>query len=276
MSDLRERTHAAACAAVRAGAPLDRLLARGDQRRLIRQASDWYLDAFAGRAARNGTCVVVTAGPPGAGKSSILSSAVPDVASRLVIDPDLAKEHLARWCAADGRYDDLLSTMLPDGGSLTPLELSPLLQTMSTEVCNTVRRAAFAKAIDVVVESTMASPAHGERLLLSLAKADYEELMIVSVETDLDTAHARSVERWWAGRGEATGLGGRLVLPETIDAAYPGSRARSACRDNARALVGTIRMGLTTLERVTIAEYDTGTLVRLDADPPRMVKGKEE
>ncbi len=271
MSDLRGRTHAAVCAVVRAGTSLDRVLTRGDQRRLVREASDWYLGTHASRAARNGTCVVVTAGPPGAGKSTILPSAVPDLTSRLVIDPDLAKVYLAGWCAEHGLYAEQLSVTLPDGRSLMPLELSPLLHSMSTEVCNVVRRTAFAQGLDVVVESTMVSPAYGERLLLSLAKADYQELMIVSVETDRETAHARAVERWWAGRAERGRLGGRLVLPETIDTSYPNTTVSSACRDNARALVGTIRAGSATLASVTIAEYDDGRLARIDADPPRIV-----
>lgn len=117
----------------------------------------------------------------------------------------------------------------------------------------------------------MVSPAYGERLLLSLTKADHQELNIVSVETDRETAHARAMERWWAGRAKHEGLGGRLVLRETIDTSYPSTTVHSACRDNARALVGTIRAGSTALARVTIAEYDDGRLARLDADPPRIV-----
>ncbi|WP_162616343.1 zeta toxin family protein [Xylanimonas allomyrinae] len=270
MSDLRGSTHAAACVAVRGGAPLDSLLTRGEQRRLVREARDWYLNVHAGNVTRQGTCVVATAGPPGAGKSSVLPAAVPDLGSRLVIDPDTVKDYLARWCTEHGAYyDDLLATVLPDGGTLRPLELSPLLQTMSTEVANAVRRDALAQRMDIVVEATMASPAYGERLLLSLAKADYRALLIVSVETDQQTAHARAVERWWTGRQAEPELGGRLVLPETIDAAYPGTRSASACRTNARNLTETIRAGGSAIEHVTIAEYDDGALARLDADPPR-------
>lgn len=270
MSDLRASTHAAACAAVRGGASLDSLLTRAEQRRLVRGARDWYLDAHAGNVTRKGTCVVATAGPPGAGKSSILSAAVPDLGSRLVIDPDTVKDYLARWCTEHtAYYADLLATALPDGHALLPLELSPLLQTMSTEVANAVRRDALAQRMDIVVEATLASAAYGERLLLSLAKADYRALLIVSVETDQQTAHARAVERWWTGRQTEPELGGRLVLPEIIDAAYPGTRSASACRTNARNLAETIRAGGTAIEHVTIAEYDDGALARLDADPPR-------
>ncbi|GII98985.1 hypothetical protein Slu03_13630 [Sediminihabitans luteus] len=152
---------------------------------------------------------------------------------------------------------------------MRPLDLSPLLQTVSTEVANTVRHDALAQRMDIVLEATMASPAYGERLLLSLAKADYQALAIVSVETDQESAHARAVERWWTGRRADPELGGRLVLPETIDAAYPDAGSASICRTSARSLAETIRAGGTAIERVTIAEYDDGALARLDADPPR-------
>lgn len=90
----------------------------------------------------------------------------------------------------------------------------------------------------------MASPAFGERLLLSLAKADYDELFIVSAEVDRVTAQSRAVTRWWQGRQDDPALGGRLVLPETVAAAYPAEEGReSLCRWNARALVGIIRAG---------------------------------
>lgn len=271
-NELRDRTHQALIAAIRAGAGLETLLPRSDQRRLVREVSQWYLDMH-GTATRNGSCVVVTAGPPGAGKSSLLSSAVPDLASRMVIDPDIAKDCLAQWCVDHDVYGDLLSTGLPDGGTVKPLELSPLLQTLSTESCNSVRRVALAARTDVVIESTMASPAFGERLLLSLAKADYDKLFIVSVEVDRVTAQSRAVSRWWQGRQGDPALGGRLVLPETVAAAYPAEEGdrESFCRRNARALVGIIRAGGTVIDKVSLAEYEDGALTRLDADQPRPV-----
>lgn len=272
MAEPRDETHDAALAVVRRGASLDSLLTRSELRHLVREARDWYVDAYADGVGRRGTCVVVTAGPPGAGKSSILSTAIDDLTTRLVIDADLAKDYLARWCAGEGRYDDLLGTPLPDSGVFRPRELSPLLQTTSTEVCNAVRRAALMDRLDVVIEGTMASPAYGDRLLQSLAKADYDRLHIVSVETDRATAGKRAVQRWWQGRNDDPEMGGRLLLPETIDHAYTAGRERSVCRANARALATTIRAGGTAVDHVTIAEYDDGALTLLDADPPRSVK----
>jgi hypothetical protein len=187
----------------------------------------------------------------------------------LVIDPDVAKEYLAHWCIIEGFYAELLTTELPDGRPFMPLELSPVLQTMSTEACNAVRRAALAVGMDVVIEATMASPAYGERLLQSLAKADYEQLLIVSVETDRATAHERAISRWWTGRQTEHQLGGRLVLPSVIDALYPTNTQVSVCRENARSLLATIREGGSSLESASLVEYDGDTLATVDADPPR-------
>lgn len=272
MSELRDEVHAAALTAISAEHPLDVRLAGGDRRRLVRAARDWYLDGYGEGVARGGTCVVVTAGPPGAGKSSTLSAAVEDIRSRLVIDADVAKEFLARWCVVEGAYGDVLSRMLPDGRAVMPLDLSPLLQTMSTEVCNAVRRTALEAGMDIVVESTMSTPAYGERLLLSLAKADCRSLLVVSVETDRTTAHERALARWWAGRLDDHELGGRLVSPAAIDAVFDGDGAVSACRVNARGLVRSIRRGESSLGAVTLLEYDDGTLTAVDADPPRSVE----
>lgn len=127
-NESRDRTHQALIAAIRARSGLESLLSRGDQRRLVREVSQRYLDMH-GTATRNGSCVVVTAGPPGAGKSSLLTSAIPDLDTRMVIDPDIAKGYLAQWCVDRDLYGDLLSKGLPDGGTVKPLELSPLLQT---------------------------------------------------------------------------------------------------------------------------------------------------
>ncbi len=272
MSELRDEVHTAALRAISGESPLDALLAGGERRRLVRAARDWYLDSYGEDVTRGGTCVVVTAGPPGAGKSSTLSAAVEDVRSRLVIDADIAKEFLARWCVVEGAYSNVLARTLPDGRGVMPMDLSPLLQTMSTEVCNAVRRTALEAGMDIVVESTMSTPAYGERLLLSLAKADCRSLLIVSVETDKVTAHERARARWWAGRLDDHELGGRLVLPEAVDAVFGGDGAASACRANARSLVRSIRRGESSLGAVTLLEYDDGALTAVDADPPRSIE----
>jgi hypothetical protein len=177
---------------------------------------------------------------------------------------------LALWCADHGKYSALLGQALPDRRTLQPLGLAPLLQTLSTEIANAVRRRSLAMGEDVVIEATMASTLYGDRLLRSLAKADYSDLVIVSVETDLATAQDRAMERWWRGR-EVESLGGRLVHPEVIERAYPASTETSACRANAIRLLKTVREGSTTLDRASMIAYDDGVVVAVDADPPRAV-----
>lgn len=160
---------------------MESLIPRSQQRHLVRLARDWYLETYADKVTRQGTCVVATAGPPGAGKSMILPAAVPDVASRLAIDPDTAKDYLAAWCRDHGVYDDLLSTTLPDGSALAPLDLSPLLQTMSTEVANALRRDALASQATSVCRSNA-------RILTELIRAGSTALEHVTLsEYDDDT-----------------------------------------------------------------------------------------
>ena len=59
--------------------------------------------------------------------ADVLRSAVPDLSARLVIDPDIAKVFLARWCVDHGPYAGELGTVLPDGATLAPREPAPAL-----------------------------------------------------------------------------------------------------------------------------------------------------
>jgi hypothetical protein len=197
--------------------------------------------------------------------------AVPDLERRRVIDSDLAKRYLAQWCVDHGVYVDLLATVLPDGRSLQPLGLSPLLQTVSTDVFAAVRHEAFASSEDVVLEATLSSPSFGERLVQSLFKApNYTELFIVSAETNRSAAHQQARSRWWEGR-DTDPLGGRMVTPAAIDSAYGGIDAISVCRDNAIALLKLIRSGQTGLQHASMIAYNDGELAFADNDPPRVL-----
>ena len=271
MADLRDETYLAAVAAVDGQPALNTLLSRGDRRRLVTDAAVWYLAQHDGLVSHTGTCVVLTAGPPGAGKTTVRELAVADLAHRRVLDSDIAKRYLASWCVEHGLYGSLSTLVLPDGRPLQPLGLAPLLQTVSTEVINAVRHEAFATGEDVVIEATLASPSYGERLLLSLAKAEYTDLLVVSAETTRAEAHERVRDRWWLDRC-ADPLGGRLVGPETVDLAYAQDDAVSVCRAHAIALVERVRAGESTLDRASLVAYDDGKLAFADSDPPRLVK----
>jgi predicted kinase len=210
-------------------------------------------------------------GPPGGGKTTVRELAVPDLEHRRVIDSDVVKRYLAQWCVEHGVYVELVAEPLPDGRTVQPMGLAPLLQTVSTDATNAVRRIAFADGEDVVIEATLASSSYGERLLLSLAKANYTDLLVVSAETDYETARERVRSRWWSER-DSDPLGGRLVRPEAIDFIYVNDVGVSVCRANAMALVRTVRSGQTALDRASLVAYDDGVLAFADNEPPRLVK----
>ncbi|WP_275006321.1 hypothetical protein [Promicromonospora iranensis] len=62
-----------------------------------------------------------------------------------------------------------------------------------------------------------------------------------------------------------------LVSPEAVDAGFSGGDAVSSSRACARDLVRIIRSGGSTLDAVTLMEYDDGMLIAVDADPPTSV-----
>jgi len=104
----------------------------------------------------------------GAGKSSALGTAV-DVDSKLVIDPAIAKERLARWCVAEGVYDRLLPIVLPDGGPIMPLELSDHWCFGSAEVKYVCRGRIAGGWIDgEVSDGSDAFPLSGTKAILML------------------------------------------------------------------------------------------------------------
>jgi hypothetical protein len=72
-----------------------------------------------------GFAAVVTAGPPGAGKTSRLCEEGYDEEWRR-IDPDIFKEMLVADATSDPDLATLLSPDLPDGRPVMPLELAAL------------------------------------------------------------------------------------------------------------------------------------------------------
>lgn len=64
---------------------------------------------------RDGRSAIITAGPPGAGKTTAVRTSVPDLDEYRVIDSDEVKDELIRKALQDGVYDDLLAEVLADG-----------------------------------------------------------------------------------------------------------------------------------------------------------------
>ena len=189
---------------------------------------------------REGKAALLTAGPPGAGKSSALDrfGLTDDGWRRL--DADVLKEFIVDDAARSGRYDDLLSHRLADGHPVMPAELASLAHVESLSLLDEIRAGCLARGENVIIEGTLIWAPAGGLLLNELLDHDYADVTVVDVEVSAATAHERATQRWWDGRQDriesGSGLGGRFTPAGAIDRAYTPGQVRSVCAANARAL----------------------------------------
>lgn len=176
--------------------------------------------------------VVVTAGPPGAGKSTAVEKH-PEFNSFRSIDADDFKDDLLVRANEDGLLDRWLSESLPDGGEVRLRELATFVHAESTVVAAAYRAAALERGENVLVHGTLADPQSIDDLLGAFDLAGYERLVIVDVEVTRTVAIDQALSRWWAGRNGADPLGGRFVPPSAIDRYYPDGQVSSVTRANA-------------------------------------------
>lgn len=199
--------------------------------------------AFLGRqrsVRREGKAALLTAGPPGAGKSSALNQfGLTDDGWRR-LDADVLKEFIVDDAARSGRYDDVLSFQLADGHPVMPAELASLAHAESLSLLDEIRGECLSLGENVLIEGTLIWAPAGGLLLEQLLAHDYEDVTVVDVEVNAATAHERATQRWWDGRAErietGAGLGGRFTPAGAINRAYPAGSSRSVCAANARAL----------------------------------------
>ncbi|MFJ9249375.1 zeta toxin family protein [Streptomyces sp. NPDC101776] len=141
---------------------------------------------------------IVTAGPPGAGKSHIEN----DVRDRLnpggtwrVVDPDKFKSLLLRQAIEDGSY----SSLIPPGlETAHPLELAPLVHEESSALASQIREFSIRQGESVVIDGTLKGREKAERLVSYLVESDYL-VHLVDVETTRVISLKRVFKRWYAG-----------------------------------------------------------------------------
>ena len=207
---------------------------------------------------KDGSAALITAGPPGAGKSTEVKKL--GLTGYRVIDPDVIKEQLLETACTDGIFDDLLDMQLPDGRALLPNELASLVHTESADLANAVLRRSIEDGVNVAIEGTFSWPNLKDRYLKWLLTGDYSYLTVVNVEVNRETAIAQAGERWWGGRekafaGTGSHLGGRFTPPEAIDGLYiVGATTASTCNANAIALFNDPLADL--FDEVTLYVYD--------------------
>lgn len=195
--------------------------------RLAREYLDLQPDV-----AREGRAAIVTAGPPGAGKSTTLGSSGLGGGSWREVDADKIKELIIRDELLAGTYSDLLERELSDGKPLMPLELSTLVHRESVAIASQVAAVSLRRGENIVIQGTLGWEGQTTAILKQLRGASYGELTIVDVEASLEVAIKRALDRWWSGRyDDGSALGGRFVPTSVIESLY--LNGSSKCRANA-------------------------------------------
>lgn len=251
-SNLRTQVAAQLTALSAPGAPLHRdsdqstarLYPLGDIRRarFQKETIDWYLGEANPRL--DGRSAIITAGPPGAGKSALLKTRIADLDAYRIIDADIIKDRIIKQAIADGIYDHLLSTApFVDGHGLAPRELSALVHVESVRLAEAIRQMCTSVKENVVIEGTLTWHLQGPNTFRELADNDYFEVEVYGIDIDQEEAHISALDRWWKLRLEWTrghhALGGRFTPDDAIDTCYPSTGAESFCTTNAKNFINT-------------------------------------
>lgn len=234
-AQLSALTAADAIAGLRSARTTHRFYAADPRRRQIRQGIiDRYLDT-SGNPGCDGQSVIITAGVPGAGKSTAVTAQVPDPESYRELDADIVKDYLLEQAVADGIFDDLSARPLADGKPVQPRELAALVHRESTRIVDQLRRECIGRNENLIIHGTLTWSEAGKDILADLGTGDYRRLQILDVEVPESLAQTRALQRWWQVRDADTDpLGGRFTPPAVITAAYGAEE--SLCAANARAL----------------------------------------
>lgn len=176
-----------------------------------------YMDSQP-NVAQGGALAVVTAGPPGAGKSTWVEK-VEGFETYRRIDSDEIKDLLLAELAATGLLDHALSHTLLDGRQILRRELAGWVHNASTTAWNRVIRASMRRRENLIIEGTLKWEPLAEQYDADLRRFRYESLHIIDVEVDESMAIESARQRWWRGRCTDP-LGGRFMLDESVDEAF--------------------------------------------------------
>lgn len=182
--------------------------------------------------ALGGLAVVVTAGPPGAGKSRAVASLS---ARHRRIDSDDVKDLLLARAEKEGLLADRGAHRLADDRIVRPAELAGWVHRASTDVADLVRAESLALGENIIVEGTLGWPDLIDIYATELADSDYAKLTVLSVEVPQAVAIKQARARWWSGRLIASGLGGRFLPDAALGPFFP-TAAVSICVARAREL----------------------------------------
>lgn len=189
-------------------------------------------DRSVGRA--SSAVAVVVAGPPGAGKTSVVERELAALSeawtSFIAVDADVFKTRLLQEAIADGSYESWLKS--PEiraaeaslGEQLAPLELASLVHEESSFLAARTQRTALAAGRNVVLDKVLGSYDSARHTFEQLAAANYE-VWLIDVEVPAELSRQRTRMRWAAGveefRAGESPLGGRWVPSAVTGPLFP-------------------------------------------------------
>lgn len=175
----------------------------------------------------DGKVAIVTAGPPGAGKSTRVDT-IPGRDGYRHIDSDDIKSRLLDVLSEHGVFDDIhrVGQML-DGQPILLYELSGWVHSISTDLQRDLIRSAILRGENVLIEGTLGWDGLVDRYGTWLEDAEYERIDIIDVEVSLTDAIENVRQRWWKARCRG-GSGGRFMADERIADLYPADNQETS------------------------------------------------
>ncbi|MBB2924404.1 zeta toxin family protein [Cellulomonas cellasea] len=193
-------------------------------------------------AARQERRAIVLAGPPGAGKSTVLRDVIGvDKSAWLTIDADEFKQKLLREALADGSYEQFLKPApIKDredaGERFFPLERAALVHEESSLLANQLQARALQEGTNVIIDSVLSNPDKAVALGERLVRAGYT-VEVIDVEVPFDLSQQRIAGRWRESYESALltgdGLGQRWGPTVTARSGVNETTGRSKSQESA-------------------------------------------
>lgn len=260
----------------------DRLRPRDERRLLHMKLKSEYVEKYP--TVRQERRAVVLAGPPGAGKSTILETVLGDKrADYLTIDADEFKRALLHEALRDGSYEarivpDAVRQLEAAGEKFFPLELASLVHEESSMLAKSLRAEAIERGDNVIIDTVLSSESGALQIGAQLETAGYR-VEVIDVEVPYEVSEQRIAQRWElsyvAALAQEAGLGGRWVPSEYAREVFGGPDGKSRPEAAAERLASDC--GAVTAYRLYRTTVEQGTVSgpRLEVDKARSAVGTE-